>query len=330
MNQIRWEQGRWFTCSLLIAGLLVGVGYAQTPGGQTPPGPAPNAAAQSSSPDKIVLKVGDESMTQGEVEGFIQGLPPQAQRNLATQGRRNLGDEFALMLVLSQEALKHHLESTPAFQQMLALRRRQLLATAEYQEIMRQSAVTPEEIGKYYAGHQSEFEETRIYQVGIRKKPEGAKEGIPGLSAEEAKTRAEEIRKAMISGEDPKKLAERFQLPNVVRVDAEAFPVRRGTMRPEMEKAAFELKEGEVSEVFDTPQSLVFFKVASRKVRELADVSPQIGNTLQKQKVDSAVDDLKKNAKVWLDDGYFAAPTQPGAQGAAKPQVLPGAPATPK
>jgi hypothetical protein len=195
---------------------------------------------------------------------------------------------------------------------------------------MRQSAVTPEEVGKYYAGHQSEFEETRIYQVGIRKKPEGAKEGIPGLLAEEAKTRAEEIRKAMISGEDPKKLAERFQLPNVVRVDAEPFPVRRGAMRPEMEKAAFELKEGEVSEVFDTPQSLVFFKVASRKVRELADVSSQIGNTLQKQKVDSAVDDLKKNTKVWLDDGYFSTPIQPAAQGAAKPQVLPGAPATPK
>jgi parvulin-like peptidyl-prolyl isomerase len=113
-------------------------------------------------------------------------------------------------------------------------------------------------------------------------------------------------------------------------VDAEAFPVRRGTMRPEMDKAAFELKEGEVSEVFDVAQSLMFFKVASRKVRELSDVSSQIGNTLQKQKVNSAVDDLKKNAKVWLDDGYFATPVQPGAQGAAKPQVLPGGPPTPK
>jgi parvulin-like peptidyl-prolyl isomerase len=330
MNQIQWGQGRWLACGLLIAGLLVGVGYAQAPGGQRPPGLAPNAAAQSSSPDKVVLKVGDESLTQGEVDGFIQGLPPQAQRNLATQGRRPLGDEFVLMLVLSQEALKHHLDSTPAFQQMLALRRRQLLATTEYQEIMRQSVVTPEEISKYYAGHQSEFEETRLYQVVIRKKPEGAKEGTPGLTAEEAKTRAEEIRKAMLSGEDPKKLAERFQLPNVVRVDAEPFPVRRGSMGPDMEKAAFELKEGEVSEVFDVAQSLLFFKVASHKVRELSDVSSQIENTLQKQKVNSAVDDLKKNAKVWLDDGYFATPVQPGPPGAAKPPVPPGGPATPK
>ena len=332
MNQIQWGQGRWFTRGLLIAGLLVGVGYGQTPGGQAPAGPAPSAAAaaQSSSPDKIVLRVGDDSVTQGEVDGFIQGLSPQAQKTLATQGRRALGDEFALMLVLSQDALRHHLDSTPAFQQMLALRRRQVLATTAYQEIMRQSAVTPEEIGKYFAAHQSEFEEVRIHQVVIRKKPEGAKEGIPGLTAEEAKTRAEEIRKALSSGDDPKKVAEQFQVANVVRVDAEPNAVRRGSMRAEMEKAAFELKDGQVSEVFDLPQSLVFFKVASHNARELKDVSSQIESTLRQQKINSAVDGLKKNAKVWLDDGYFAAPSQPGAQGAAKPPVLPGGPATPK
>ena len=332
MNQIQWGRGRWFTRGLLIAGLLVCVGYGQTPGGKAPAGPAPSAAAAapSSSPDKIVLKVGDESVTQGEVDGFIQGLSPQVQKTLATQGRRSLGDEYVLMLVLSQDALKHHLDSTPAFQQMLALRRRQVLATTAYQEIMRQSAVTPEEIGKYFAAHQSEFEEVRIHQVVIRKKPEGAKEGIPGLTAEEAKTRAEEIRKALSSGDDPKKVAEQFQVANVVRVDAEPNAVRRGSMRAEMEKAAFELKDGQVSEVFDLPQSLVFFKVASHNARELKDVSSQIESTLRQQKINSAVDGLKKNAKVWLDDGYFAAPSQPGAQGAAKPPVLPGGPATPK
>jgi len=65
-------------------------------------------------------------------------------------------------------------------------------------------------------------------------------------------------------------------------------------------------------------------------VGELKDVSSQIENTLRQQKVNSALDELKKNAKVWLDDGYFPAPSQPGAQGAAKPSLLPGGPTTPK
>jgi hypothetical protein len=332
MNQIQWGRGRWFTRGLLIAGLLVGVGYGQTPGGQAPAGPAPSAAAAAQSPslDKIVLKVGDESVTQGEVDGFIQGLSPQTQKTLATQGRRSLGDEYALMLILSQDALRHHLDSTPSFHQMLALRRRQLLATTAYQEIVRQAAVTPEEISKYFAAHPSEFDEVRIHQVVIRKKPEGAKEGTPGLTAEEAKTRAEEVRKALSSGDDPKKVAEQFQVANVVRVDAEPYAVRRGTLRADMEKAAFELKDGQVSEVFDLPQSLVFFKVASHKVGELKDVSSQVENTLRQQKINSALEELKKTANVWLDDAYFAAPSQPGGQEAVKPPVLPGGPAAPK
>ena len=332
MNQIQWGRGRWFTKGLLIAGLLVGVGYGQTPGGQAPAGPTPSVAAatQSSSPDKIVIKVGDESVTQGEVDGFIQTLSPQIQRSLATQGRRSLGDEYALMLVLSQDALKHHLDATPVFNQNLALRRRQLLATTDYQEIVRQSVVTAEETSKYFAAHQSEFEEARIYEIVIRIKPEGAKEGTPGLTAEEAKTRAGDIRKALSSGDDPKKVAEHFQVENVVRVDAEPSVVRRGAMRADMEKAAFELKDGQISEVFDLQQSLVFFKVASHKVGELKDVSPQIENTLRQQKVKSALDGLKGNAKIWLDDSYFPPPNQPGPQGPAKPPVLPGGPATPK
>jgi parvulin-like peptidyl-prolyl isomerase len=234
------------------------------------------------------------------------------------------------MLILSQDALRHHLDSTPAFHQMLALRRRQLLATTAYQEIVRQSVVTPEETSKYFAAHQSEFEEARLYEVVIRKKAEGANEATPGLTAEEAKTRAEEIRKALSSGDDIKKVAEKYQVPNIVRVDAEPSVVRRGTLRADMEKAVFELKDGQVSEVFDVTQSLVFFKVASHKAGELKDVSSQIENTLRQQKVNSALDELKKNAKVWLDDGYFAAPSQPGPQGAPKPPVLPGGPATPK
>jgi parvulin-like peptidyl-prolyl isomerase len=277
-----------------------------------------------------VLKVGDASVTQGEIERFIQGLAPQAQKALANQGRRPLGDEYVLMLILSQEALSHHLDSTPAFQEMLLLRRRQLLAATEYQEIVRQSPVTPEEISSYFAAHQSEFEEPQICQVWIRKKPEGAKEGTPGFTAEEAKTRAEEIRKALSSGDDPKKVAEKYQMPNVVRVDANPQFVHRGQMRPDMEKAAFELKPGQVSEVFDLGLSLAFIQVVSRKVEELKDVSSKIENTLRQQKINSALDALKKKATVWMDDGYFAAPSQAGQQGATKPRVVLEGPTTPK
>jgi hypothetical protein len=332
MNQGRWQQGRRFTGGVLIAVVFTGVVYGQTTGGQAPAKPAPSAAtvAQSSSPNKVVLKVGDASVTQGEVESLIQGLAPQAQKALANQGRRPLGDEYVRILLLSQEALSHHLESTPAFKDMLAIHRREILAALAYQEIVRQSPVTPEEISSYFAAHQNDFSEAKIQDVVIRIRPEGAKEGTPGLTAEEAKTRAAEIHKALTSGDDPKKLAEKYRVPNVVRVDAEPSSVRRGSLPADMEKAAFELKEGEISQVFDLGQSLAFFKVVSRKVEELKNVSSQIEDKLRKQKVDSALDALKKKANVWMDDAYFAAPSQAGQPGAAKPPVVTVVPASPK
>lgn len=330
MDQIRWGRGRWLIGGALVAGLLVGVAYGQTTGGQGPPGATPSAppATQTSSPDKVVMKVGDTSVTQGEMERFIQTLNPQAQRNLATQGRRGLGDEYALMLVLSQEALSHHLDSTPAFKELSALRRLQLLATMQYQQVLQQSVVTPEETNTYFNAHQSDFEEIQVLQVLVRKKPEGSKEGTPGFTAEEAKTRVEEIRKAFIAGDDPKKVAQQYQLESVVRVDSQPYTVRRGSMREDMEKAAFKLKPGEVTDVFDLGQALAFVKVVSHKEADLKTVSPQIENTLRQQKITAALDELKKNAKVWLDDAYFTAPTPPRKP--VKPEGEVSIPATPK
>jgi len=332
MDQIKVGRGSWLTGGLLFAAILVGVVYGQAPGGQAPPGttPAPAPAAPATTPpDKVVLKVGDTSVTAGEIEKAIQGLTPQAQRSLAgqNQGRRPIGDEYVMMLVLSQQALAHHLDSTPEFKELVALSRIKILASQEYQQILQKAVVTPEDISKYFAAHQSEFDEIKVLQVVIRKKAPGAKEGGPGFTAEEAKTRAEEIRKAFIAGDDPAKIADKYQVESLVRVDSHPYPVHRGSMREDMEKAAFELKPGEVTEVFDLGQALAFVKVVSHETQDLKNVSVRIESTLRQQKINNAIDALKKNAKTWMDDAYFASP--PGGRQPLKPQTMIGGPLTP-
>ena len=323
MEQIRWGRGYWLASGPLVAGLLVSLAYGQTAGEKPPAGatPSPAPAAQASSPDKVVLKVGDMSITQEQIERAIRNLTPQAQNSLAHQGRKSFGDEYVLMLVLSQEALSQHLDSTPAYQDMIALSRLKILASQEYQEILKQVAVKPEEVSTYFSGHQSEFEELQVLQVVVRQKPAGAKEGTPGFTPEEAKARAEEIRKAFVAGDDPKQIADKYKMQNVVRVDTQPFAVHRGAMRGDLEKAAFELKPGGVTEVFDLGQALAFVKVVSHETEDLKSVSTRIENTLQKQKIDSALDALKKNAKVWMDDAYFAPPAGPPPQAPPKETI---------
>jgi len=332
MDRTNVGQGRWLTGGPLFAALLVGVVYGQAAAGQAPAGTTPGSApaAQASSPDKVVLKVGDASVTAGEIEKAIQGLPPQAQRSLAGQGqgRKPIGDEYVMMLVLSQQALAHHLDSTPAFKELLALSRLKILASQEYQQILQEAVVAPEEVSKYYAAHQSDFEEAQVLQVAVRKKPEGAKEGTPGFTPEEAKARVEEIRKTFIAGDDPKQIADKYRVENLVRVDTQPYPVHRGSQPANMAKAAFELKPGEVSEVFDLGQVLAFVKLVSRRTPDIKEFSSRIENTLRQQKISTALEALKKNANVWMDDAYFAAP--PGGQPPVRPQTMTGGPLTPQ
>jgi len=318
MDQIALRRTSKLFTTLLLPALAVEIARAQAP--VAPAGGTPTAASKppapavqpSEPPDKVVLKVGDQQFTKADLDFLVENLNPQAQRTLATQGRKQLGDQFALVVMLSQQAHSHNLDQTPAFQHKLAVQKQQLQAQAAYDEIVQQAKVSPEEISQYYSAHSAEFDEVMIRQFVVRKRAVNAQTGL-GLAPEEAKTRAEAIRKEVVAGTDIKKVTEDFKAPADVIIEPEPRGVRRGSMRPEMEKAVLALKDGEVSEVFDVTQALVFFQVTGHTRVELKNASAQIEETLGKQKVDAAMEDLKKKTAVWMDDQYFAPPTAPQA-----------------
>jgi hypothetical protein len=65
---------------------------------------------------------------------------------------------------------------------------------------------------------------------------------------------------------------------------------------------------------------MAFFQVTGHGAAELNDISSQIEQTLQKQKVDAAMEDIKKKTTIWMDDQYFAVPvTPPAGAGPSEP-----------
>jgi len=132
-----------------------------------------------------------------------------------------------------------------------------------------------------------------------------------GLAPEDAKARAEAIRKELVAGTDIKKVKEDFKGSGDVIIEAEPRTVRRGSMRPDMEKVAFALKDGEVSEPVDVSQALVFFQVTAHSRVELKAVTPDIEKILRQQKVDAALETVKKSTTLWMDEQYFAGPPKP-------------------
>lgn len=307
--------------ALLTGALSALVCFAQaSPASQSAGEPAAQSAApaEASSPNKVVMKVGDAKVTQADVDYLIGSLNPRYQQELAAQGRKPVGDEYAMMLLLSQKAEADHLDASPEIQHRLALEKLQMLAQEEYQKIAAGIQVSPDEVNTYFNAHKSDFpEQAEVREFVIRKKAEDAKAGDPGLSSAEAKAKLAEIKKAVESGTDITAVAKQFNVPNTVMVNPKAVTVRKGEMIPELDKVAFNLQPNQFSEPVETAQAVVLLQLLNRRQPEVKDVSSQIENELKQQKLHAALDDMKAKANIWMDPDYFKQPAPPASSSEA-------------
>ena len=232
------------------------------------------------------------------------------QQGPADLSRRTIGENFAQLLMLSQQAVANHLDTSPRVVRQLALDRNQILSNAEFDRLKQQAKPTPEEISAYYSAHLADYDVVQLRRLFIWTNEQGAKTGH-GLSLQDATKLAAEVRSAYASGSDISKvLHDNVHDPNSVVFDTTPLTFQRGEMPPSMEKAAFALKEGGWTELNDAPGTFVFLQLVGRSRRDLKEVSLQIEKKLQAQKLREELDDLKKNAGIWMDEQYFAPPPQ--------------------
>jgi hypothetical protein len=308
---------------ILLAVLFAPLGRAQeshipAPATSSADSTPVSAKQASTGTDRVVLKVGDVQVTEAEFESRIAAIEPQvdADKDTATgKDRRKLGDDYASVLMLSQQAVANHLDSSPEVSRQLAITRMQVLSDAEFASLMRQATPSSEEISQYYSAHLSDYEEVQIRRLFIWKQRDNSK-NAPVLSSEAVRAKADEIRKAYASGTDVRKLSEDVRRSGKGMLDPEPLTFPRGELPLQLEKVAFTLKEGEWSEVEDTPARLLLIQLVKRDRRQLGQVSERIEKNLQGEKMQALLDDLKKKAGIWMDQQYFgtAVAPVPGAQ----------------
>jgi PPIC-type PPIASE domain len=272
----------------------------------------------------VILKVGNTQVTQADFEAHISDIEPQgdAEEEGAAdkdadkdKDRRKQGDDYASVLILSQQAVAEHLDSSPEISRKLAIARMQILSDAEFAGLLRQTQPTREEISQYYAAHLSDYDEVRVRRLFIWKTGGGSKNSH-GLSAQDARARAEAILQASAAGLDAQKLAQAFKDSGNGLFDADPIVFPRGELPPKMEKVAFALKAGQWGEVEDTADSVILLQLVQHGRQSLGEVSSLIERRLQGQKVQAKLSNLKKNAGIWMDEKYFgtAVAPVPGAQ----------------
>jgi len=272
---------------------------------------APSQQSSSGS-DRVVLKVGSLQVTEGEFESRIsdiEGGDPDKKAS-GDKERRKLGDDYASVLMLSQQAVANHLDSSPEVMRQLAIARMQVLSDAEFANLMHQAEPSSAEVQQYYSAHLADYDQVQIRRLFIWKQRENSKDSS-ALNTHEAQARADQIRQAYASGTDVRKLSEDLRKSNEGMLDPAPLTFSRGELSPRMEKVTFALKQGEWAEVEDTPARLLMVQLVKLDRRQIGEVSGSIEKELQAQKMQALLDDLKKKAGIWMDEQYFGTAVAP-------------------
>jgi peptidyl-prolyl cis-trans isomerase C len=310
------------TISTTIALTLVAsVAVAQ----QTPaPAPAAKPAATATAQaDPVVIAAGSIAIRQSEFESALQTLPAEYQQYASGPGKRQFAEDYLRMKMLAAEGTKAGLDKDPDVLRQLALMRENLIAQAQLSKIETGITVSDADLQKTYDAQKGQYEQVKARHILIAfKGSPAAQEGKTELTEEQAKAKAEDIRKQLAGGASFDELAkkESDDVGSGAR-GGDLGQFGRGQMVPEFEKAAFDAKVGEVTPVVRTQFGYHIIKVDEHGSTPFEEVKPTLEKTEKQTRVQAALEQMKTNAKATFNDAYFgpATPAAPQAQPAATP-----------
>ncbi len=277
----------------------------------------PLSSKRGAAGDKVVITIGDLKLTAHDVEKILQDLPPQNRRYFSSPiGKMQFAEFLVKAKLLSQEAEKRKLDEREDIQLSLRTFRENLLSREMQEEFMKETQVSDDLAQKYFDDNFAAFEEAKARRIVIRSAttnqfyPDKSPNGAP--TDEEAKAKAEEIRKKILGGADFEEMAAKFSDDSTTSgKGGDLGYVRRFSqdsrimLVPPQLEAIFALKAGEISPVVQTPFGFELFKVEERKSPKLLDVRKDVDAKIKQQKFDEWYKDLKTAAGVEVDENYF-------------------------
>ncbi|HEX7155506.1 MAG TPA: peptidylprolyl isomerase [Thermoanaerobaculia bacterium] len=297
------------------------VAFAQQPAPAKPAAPATATQATTASGDPIIVAAGDVSIRKSEFENALKTLPAEYQQYAMGPGKRQFAEDFLRMKMLAAQGMKAGLDKDPEVLSQLELMRANLVANAQLSRMEKDVKVTDADLQKIYDSKKPEYEQVTARHILIAfKGSPAAQPGKAELTEEQAKAKAEDIRKQLAAGANFDELAkkESDDLGSGSR-GGELGAFSRGQMVPEFEKAAFEAKVGDVTPVVRTQYGFHVIKVEKHDFTPFADVKESLASQERQKKLQETLEAMKTNANVTFNTAYFGeapatpAPGTPGA-----------------
>jgi len=275
----------------------------------------PAAAPAAATADPVIISAGDCVIKQSEFESALKSLPPEYQQYAQGPGKKQFADDFLRMKMLAAEGMKNGLDKDADVQKQLSLMKENLVANAQLQKIDKSIKVSDEELKKVYDASLKDYEQVKASHILIAfKGSPAAQKDKPELTEEQAKAKAEDLRKKIVGGADFAETAkkESDDTGSGAR-GGELGSFGRGQMVPEFETAAFSAKPGDVTPVVRTQFGYHIIKVEAHDYTPFEGVKASLEKKEHQKRLQDALDAMKDKNKPTYNEAYFAPPPAPEA-----------------
>ena len=308
--------------------------------------PLPGHPEGESAGDAIIT-IGDEALTRAQVDNMLRLLPPR-QRSLFSQpsAKQAFADYIIRSKLFNREASKRGWDARPEIQQtirqfqakleknqvrglpiesdedrkqVLELFKESLLVRVVEKELKGEMPVSAEEIESYYQKHAAGYDMVRGRRLVIRSEASNHLFGDnrpkdQTLSDEEAKARAEKLRREIQEGADFEVMAAKHsEDPLTSGVGGDTGIVRRGLpnktlVTPPEVDLLFSLEPGDLSPIVRTPMGFALLKLEEKRKISLAEAQPEIEGRIRNQKLEARYRQMKLEHHIVIDPSFFEAP----------------------
>ena len=269
--------------------------------------PAKPAAAAAKA-DPAVIIIGDLKITQSEWERFVTSLPEQIRAQATGPTKRKMVEQYADLRMLAQEARRRGVDKDPKTAAQIAFQADNLLANTLMTTIVDSSPANDAAVKAYYDSHKKEYEQIKGRHILIRSQCSRVplKPDQKDLTDAEALAKAQELAKALAGGKDFAELAKAESDDTGSGAQGgDLGTFGHGQMVPEFETAAFGLEPGKISDPVKTPFGYHLIQVQDRVDKKIEDVRKAIEAQLKPDAAKKAIEELRKNASIIIDDAYF-------------------------
>jgi len=104
-------------------------------------------------PDRVVVTVGDLTITAAQFDQIIEALPEQYRSVARGSGRKQFADNVVRIAVLAQEGKRRKLDESSAYRTQSMFEDANILANMTYEEISKNAKLDEADVRKYYEAH---------------------------------------------------------------------------------------------------------------------------------------------------------------------------------